>query len=135
MNGRAISVDFVALGANSASLLINGRSFEIRRDGGGIFVGAHRYEVSIEDPRSWQGRKRRESAQGGPLRVTAPMPGKIVRILGREGDDIQAGQGIIVVEAMKMQNEIKSPRSGKLQKIMVREGASVNAGEALAIVE
>jgi biotin carboxyl carrier protein len=58
-----------------------------------------------------------------------------VRVLSREGDDIEAGQGIIVVEAMKMQNEIKSAKAGKLRRLLVREGANVNAGEVLAEIE
>ena len=136
LNGREIPIDFVALNNGSSSLLINGQSFEIRRQSDNeIFIGAHKYEVIIEDPRSWQGRKRRESSQAGLLRLTVSMPGKIVRILAHEGDEIQAGQGIIVLEAMKMQNEIKSPRQGKLQRVMVREGGNVNPGEVLAIVE
>ena len=136
VDGREIPIDFVALNANAGSLLVAGESFEVRRDaGGGIFVGASRYEVSIEDQRSWQGRQRRQSGHSGPQRLTASMPGKIVRILAQEGDEIHAGQGIVVVEAMKMQNEIKSPRSGKVQKVLVRQGANVNPGEVLAIVE
>ena len=136
VDGREIALDFVLLNANAGSLLISGASFEVRREAGGaIFVGAKRYDVSVDDPRSWQGRRRRELAHSGPQRITASMPGKIVRILAQEGDDLQAGQGIVVVEAMKMQNEIKSPRSGKLQKVLVREGANVNPGEVLAIVE
>lgn len=136
LNGREVPVDFVALSNGSISLLIKGKSFDVRRAGdGNMFVGARRYEVIVEDPRSWQGRKRLEASQTGPQRLTASMPGKIVRLLAREGDEIQAGQGIVVVEAMKMQNEIKSPRQGRVQKIMVREGANVNPGEVLAIVE
>lgn len=135
LNGHDMPVDFATLSDGSASLLINGKSFDISRDSdGGIFVGTQRYEVTVVDPRSWQGRVR-ESSHIGPQRLSASMPGKIVRILAREGDDIQAGQGIIVIEAMKMQNEIKSPRTGRLQKLMVREGANVNPGEVLAIVE
>jgi biotin carboxyl carrier protein len=63
------------------------------------------------------------------------MPGKVVRVLSREGDSIEAGQGIIVVEAMKMQNEIKSAKAGTLRKLLVREGANVNAGEVLAVID
>jgi biotin carboxyl carrier protein len=68
-------------------------------------------------------------------KIVAPMPGKVVRILAREGTEVQAGQGIIVVEAMKMQNELKSPKQGVVQKIEVTEGATVNAGDVLVIVE
>lgn len=63
------------------------------------------------------------------------MPGKVVRILARESDEIEAGKGVIIVEAMKMQNEVKAGRKGTVQKIFVTEGASVNAGDVLAIVE
>ena len=63
------------------------------------------------------------------------MPGKVVRLLVREGDAVEAGVGIAVVEAMKMQNEIKSPKKGTVQKILVSEAATVNAGDVLAIVE
>lgn len=135
LNGHDKLIDFVWLNDHSASLVINGKSFELRRaTDDGIFIATRRYEVSIEDPRTWRGRKR-ESSHAGPQRLTASMPGKIVRVLAREGENIQAGQGIVVVEAMKMQNEIKCPRSGRLQKVMVREGANVNPGEVLAIVE
>ena len=63
------------------------------------------------------------------------MPGKIVRVLAPENSEVEAGQGVLVVEAMKMQNEIKSPKKGTIQKILVSEGAAVNAGDVLAIVE
>jgi biotin carboxyl carrier protein len=63
------------------------------------------------------------------------MPGKVVRLMVREGDEVEAGAGVAVVEAMKMQNEIKSPKKGTIGKILVSEGATVNAGDVLAIVE
>jgi pyruvate carboxylase subunit B len=63
------------------------------------------------------------------------MPGKIVRILVNEKDEVKAGQGVIVMEAMKMQNEMKSPKDGVVQKILTAEGSTVNAGDALAIIE
>ena len=67
--------------------------------------------------------------------MLAPMPGKVVRIIAKQGDSIEAGKGVLVVEAMKMQNELKATKSGTVQKIMVAEGAAVNAGDVLAIVE
>jgi biotin carboxyl carrier protein len=63
------------------------------------------------------------------------MPGKVVRLMVREGDEVELGAGVGVVEAMKMQNEIKSPKKGTIQKILVSEGATVNAGDVLVIVE
>lgn len=62
------------------------------------------------------------------------MPGKIVRVLVKTGESVEAGQGLMVVEAMKMQNEIKSPKSGKIDRLLVREGQAVNSGENLAVV-
>jgi pyruvate carboxylase subunit B len=63
------------------------------------------------------------------------MPGKVVRVLVSQGAQIEAGAGVLVVEAMKMQNEVKSPKKGIVQKILASEGAAVNAGDVLAIVE
>ncbi|HSE97007.1 MAG TPA: acetyl-CoA carboxylase biotin carboxyl carrier protein subunit [Blastocatellia bacterium] len=67
--------------------------------------------------------------------LVAPMPGKVVRVLKAVGDEVEAGQGVVVVEAMKMQNEIKSPRHGRIIEIRVAEGATVNANQVLAVVE
>jgi biotin carboxyl carrier protein len=63
------------------------------------------------------------------------MPGKVVRLLVAAGDTVEAGQGLLVVEAMKMQNELKSPKKGIVRQVLAREGAAVNAGDVLAIVE
>ena len=63
------------------------------------------------------------------------MPGKVVRVLARMGDEVVEGQGILVVEAMKMQNEIRAPKAGKLQRLLVDEGRAVNAGDVLAVVQ
>jgi len=67
--------------------------------------------------------------------VTTPMPGKIVLVLVKSGEVVEVGQGIVVVEAMKMQNEIRSPKSGTVERLLVIEGQTVNAGEVVAIVE
>ncbi|MBV8893382.1 MAG: hypothetical protein JO266_15665 [Acidobacteria bacterium] len=69
------------------------------------------------------------------MRLLAAMPGKVVRVLIAEKTEVNAGQGVLVIEAMKMQNEVKSPKRGIVQKIMAREGSRVNAGEVLAVVE
>jgi biotin carboxyl carrier protein len=63
------------------------------------------------------------------------MPGKVIRVLVKAGDDVEAGQGLVVVEAMKMQNEIRSPKKGKVERLLAKEGQTVNAGEILAWVE
>lgn len=71
----------------------------------------------------------------GRQRLLAPMPGKVVKVLLAAGDEVSMGQGVVVVEAMKMQNEIKSPKSGRVVEVRVVEGATVNANQVLAVVE
>jgi biotin carboxyl carrier protein len=63
------------------------------------------------------------------------MPGKVIRLLVSAGDQVEAGQGLVVVEAMKMQNEIRSPKKGKVERVVATEGQNVNAGEVLAWVD
>ena len=71
----------------------------------------------------------------GPQRVTAPMPGKVVRVLVKPGDEVKARQGLVVVEAMKMENELRAARDGRVRDVAVAEGQSVDAGAVLLIVE
>jgi len=80
-------------------------------------------------------RKAAQQGKAGIVELRAPMPGKVVRVLVSEGAAVQAHQGILIVEAMKMQNEIKSPKSGIVRKIRVASDAAVNAGAILAVVE
>lgn len=138
VDGEAMRVDAVLVEPGVLSVRRGSRSFEIRREvlAGDlkIWVGDRSFSVEVRDPRSLRGRKRADDDHG-PRRVTAPMPGKVVRLLVQVGDAVEAGAGILVVEAMKMQNEIKSPKKGIVQKILVAGGSAVSAGDALAIVE
>ena len=136
LNGRKVPVDAQEIDPETLSLLIGGHSFDVRLElNNKICIGGKRYEISVDDPRSWRGRRRAGAGTEGPQKLVASMPGKIVRVLASEGEKISAGQGIAVVEAMKMQNEIKSPKQGTLKKLLARPGMNVNAGEVLAIVE
>jgi len=133
---RAASVIEVAPGI--WSVLIDERSYEARvlSDDGPVVVeiNGERYPVAVEDPRR-RNRARGVQPDGGRVSITAPMPGKIVRTLAAEGDTVAAGQGIVVMEAMKMQNELKTPRGGRIAALPVREGETVAAGAVLAVVE
>src|ERR1700689_246523 len=137
-DGRDVEVDAVLARPDVLSLRLGNRAYEVKceRVAGEthLWVGSARFAAEVRDPRSLRGRVREVDDQG-PKKLTAPMPGKIVRLLVSPGDVIEAGAGVLVVEAMKMQNEIKSPKRGTIQKILVGEGAAVNAGDVLAIVE
>ncbi len=139
LDGKPIAIDAQMTAHDVLSLLIDGRSYEIKRAVGPsdthMVVGLTRYETEVRDPRSFRARKAAGSDAAGPKKLVSPMPGKVVRLLVQKGQEVEAGQGVVVVEAMKMQNEIKSPKKGVVQQVLAAEGAAVNAGEALAIVE
>ena len=139
MDDRELSADLAATEPGVLSLILDGRSYECRFNRTAtetsIWVSGTRYAVEVRDPRSLRSRRTAAGHGDGPIRLVAPMPGKVVRVLAAERTEVRAGQGVLVVEAMKMQNEIKSPKAGVVQKILAAEGAAVNAGDPLAIVE
>jgi biotin carboxyl carrier protein len=120
------------------SVLMDGRSYEARveehPDALIIVTEGYRFEIEVRDPRRWS-RKSAGRGVDGIQTVTAPMPGKVVRVMVAAGDSVEPGQGVIVVEAMKMQNEMRVPRAGKVLSVSVKEGATVVAGEVLATIE
>ena len=130
---RAANV--VAVEPGVYSVLLDGHSYEVRVEetpaGLQVVVNGRRFQVEIEDPRSWS-RKSRAGRAEGVQPITAPMPGKVVRVLVAIGDAVEAGQGVVVVEAMKMQNELKALRAGIVLTVDAAEGATVTAGETLA---
>jgi biotin carboxyl carrier protein len=138
VDGEVIAIDAVLVEPDLLSLRVGGNSIEVRREMRAgelkIWVEGRCHAVEARDPRSLRGRKRAADDQG-PRWLTAPMPGKVVRVLVQTGDQVEAGAGIMVVEAMKMQNEVKSPKKGIVQKILVAAGSAVNAGDVLAVVE
>ena len=139
LNGRPVQLDAALIRPGVLSLLIESRVYEVKREKVGseihLWVGSQRYAVELRDLRSLRNLKDGAGSQQGSSKLIAPMPGKVVRLLVNEKDKVEAGQGVVVVEAMKMQNEIKSPKKGILQKLLALEGSNVNAGDVLAIVE
>ena len=93
------------------------------------------YSISIVDPKRLRGSQNSDKHQRGTAEIIAPMPGKIVKVSVEAGAAVEKGHGIIVVEAMKMQNEMKAPRAGIVVSINVAPGDTVNAGEVLAVIE
>ena len=120
------------------SMLRDGRSllFRVAPVNGAVVVDVEgrEYRVEARDPRAG-GRHGRHTLGEGRQNIIAPMPGKVMRVLVAEGDSVQPGQGLAVVEAMKMQNEIRAPKDGRVTAIRVAEGAAVAGGETLAEVE
>ena len=126
--------DFVEAEPNIYSVLSNGESYEVRIEGDQISIAGARLAFEIDDPRQWKGASHAAGSQGHAS-VTAAMPGKIVRVLVSVGQEVAAGQGLLVIEAMKMQNELKSPRNGRVTSLEIKQGESVVAGQLLATVD
>ena len=102
-----------------------------------VYIAGRAVGVQVRHAGSF-GRKDKGSGRAhgsGPQRVTSPMPGKIVRVLVNAGDQVTARQGLIVVEAMKMENELRAARDGRVRELSVNEGQSVDAGAVLLVVE
>lgn len=139
IDGEPMEVD-AALTARDILSLIDNKAYEIKRERSlqgelHMVLGSARYAVDVQDPRSLRTRRATAGSEAGPQKVIAAMPGKIVRIMVKEKDEVTAGQALLVMEAMKMQNEIKSPKDGRVQKMLTSEGSTVNAGDALAVIE
>jgi biotin carboxyl carrier protein len=139
LDGEAGAIaDVVETTPNTFSVLLAGQSREISVTSsadGKLNLQSGRFEFTAEviDPRSWRGRHGGAEAEGRQ-QVVAPMPGKVIRVLVGAGEKVETDQGLLVVEAMKMQNEIRSPKRGTVERVLVMEGQAVNAGEVLCIV-
>jgi biotin carboxyl carrier protein len=138
-DGETVSLDAVLTRRDVLSLLVDGRAYEIKREQTAsdlrIWIGTECFAIELRDPRSLRSRQKAAVDEKGPRKILAPMPGRIVRLLVEQNANVEAGQGILVVEAMKMQNEIKSPKRGVVRQILATPGASVNPGDVLAVVE
>lgn len=123
------------LADGSFSILIGGRVYRVAPGAPGeCFVNGMPIAVEVLDPRALRSRGGAAS-KSGQARIAASMPGKVVRLLVSAGDEVEAGQGVVVVEAMKMQNEMKSPKTGRVIEVRTKPGAAVAAGEVLMVVE
>jgi len=144
VDGRTMEIDSQQLAsvrqveAGVYSVLLDGTSYEIRiqpsLEGLTASVAGRRFAVEVRDPRD-ASRGSRASIGSGRQNVTAPMPGKVIRILVDTGDVVETAQGLVVVEAMKMQNELKATRPGRVVEIRARNGETVGAGDVLLVLE
>jgi biotin carboxyl carrier protein len=100
-----------------------------------VHISGERHEVELIDPKRLRSGQATGSHKDGAVEILATMPGKVVRVLVELGAAVEAGAGIVVVEAMKMQNEMKTPKDGTVVALNARTGSTVNAGEILAVIE
>jgi biotin carboxyl carrier protein len=140
LDGETIEADAVEVAPNIFSILLNRNSHEVRitpMPAGALTLqtGHQEFTAEVTDPRAWRGRRHGALEAEGRQQILAPMPGKIIRVLVQVGEKVEAGQGLLVVEAMKMQNEIRSPKSGTVERLLAKEGQPVNAGEVLAWID
>jgi acetyl/propionyl-CoA carboxylase alpha subunit len=138
IDGRPLAVDWRPVGGPFVSLLVDGRSHDVgleRRPGGyRVLVGSHDFAVELLAPTRGDVVAARP-APAGPARLLAPMPGRVVRVLAEPGQEVEAGQGLVVMEAMKMENELRSPRAGRVVEVHARERQAVETGSLLVVVE
>jgi biotin carboxyl carrier protein len=140
IDGARHLVDAVSLDHGAVSLLIDGRSYDVELDEAGdevqVQVEGQLLVVDVADERAL---RLRAGAAGftvtGKVTLTAPMPGKVVRVLVGPGTAVTEGQGLVVVEAMKMENELKSPKAGTVVEVFAKEGSAVEANAKLLTVE
>ncbi len=144
VDGRPVEIDPLRLGdvievePGVYSVLSGGVPYEIRvlesEEGWQAEAEGRRFNVEIRDPRDFK--KGARAAHGsGTHSISAPMPGKVVRVLVHPGDEVEAGQGLVVVEAMKMQNEMKAARAARVLEVGVQAGETVGAGDTLVVLE
>lgn len=139
VDGETGQANVQPVGPGAYSIIADGKSYDVRvyEHGGGdmdVAVNGVAHHVTLKDPRRWTPG---ESSGGsaGPQQVKAPMPGKVAKLLVHEGEEVEAGQGLVIIEAMKMQNEMKAPRAGIIAAVKVSEGGPVAAGDVLVVVE
>jgi len=138
LDDRTLEVDHQETGAHFVSLLIGGRSYEAglekRPDGYNVVLAEDALHVELSGASRASAAAPRK-AEAGPARIVAPMPGRLVRVLVEPGQQVGAGDGLVVMEAMKMENELRSPRAGRIADLLVREGQAVETGALLVVVE
>ena len=138
IDGRNVEANAVKIAPFGYSILLDGRSFEVRGELEPcrllLHVGGFEYRVEIADPRSWRRERSTGMNPSGPQQIAASMAGKVVRVLVAQGDRVESGQGLLVVEAMKMQNEICAPKAGTVERLSAMQGQSVSPGEILAVI-
>jgi biotin carboxyl carrier protein len=141
INGRVQEVDFESVSGQPVySLIVDGRSYESyvyeTEEGWQVLTRGRQYNLTVEDEREKRLRAAAGSgvAEAGEYHMKAPMPGLVVAIPVKEGDKVEKGQVVVILESMKMQNELKTPKAGTVGRIRVKQGETVEQRQALLSV-
>jgi biotin carboxyl carrier protein len=140
MDGKSLSVDAIRPAHHLFSLLVEGKSYEVaveKRDNDfSVSFYDDTVEFALYEARRFKALElTKRSGPAGPLKITAPMPGKIVKVAVTENSQVDQGQALLIIEAMKMQNELKAPRSGIVKNLNAREGEAVSSQQVLLVLE
>ena len=137
VDGRVYTLDVSQPEPNIYTFRSGGKLTEafVSPSGSKVTIGGHEFEIDLIDPKRLRGSSVDAEHADGVAEIKTAMPGKVVRILVKAGAEVQKGDGVLVVEAMKMQNEMKSPKDGVVKEIRTTEGSTVNAGDILAVIE
>jgi biotin carboxyl carrier protein len=139
VDGKPYSVEAIVLRPGVLSLILEGRAYRVvledHPDEPALHMGGERWAYRVDDARSLKGRRGHAKGSDGPKAIKASMPGRVVRVLAQRGEAVEANQGVVVIEAMKMQNELKSPKAGVVAEMRVDAGDTVAAGDVLAVIE
>jgi biotin carboxyl carrier protein len=139
VDGEHFGVEAQILRPGVLSLIVEGRAWRVVPDDDpnepALHIDGQRIPYRVDDPRSLKGRRAHASGTDGPKAIKASMPGRVVRVLAQKGEAVEAHQGVVVIEAMKMQNELKSTKVGKVAELRVAAGDTVVAGDILANIE
>lgn len=139
LDGVPVAIEAQMLRPGVLSLIVEGRAWRIVLEDDAnepaVHIAGERIPYRVDDPRSLKGRRARSAGTDGPKAIKASMPGRVVRVLAQKGEAVEAHQGVVVIEAMKMQNEMKSPKAGKVAELRVSPGDTVAAGDILAVIE
>ncbi len=134
-NNNAYAIDYTSISENCLSLLIDQKAFTVyfseSNEKKYLSIGGEQFCIQETKAESTRGGETDSTALDEAPTICSPMPGKVVKISVKEGDEVEKGQGLVIVEAMKMENEIKSPIKGRVEKVNFKPGDLVDASQAI----
>ena len=137
VDGESFMVDSISLGDSSLGLIYNNKSYHVELEEGLVSIDGSAFEVDVVDTRSHRLMESKALLGGdiGKAKIVSPMPGKVVTVLVKDGQEVKEGDGLMVIEAMKMENEVKSPKDGVVRDLKAEDEMTVDGSEVLCIIE